>query len=152
MVIDGADDANEEAKYIYVEDKHAIGDLDLLENEAMKGENQSNIMTFTVLFIIISCASGVCCYLNYSFSSTLALYVFFMFVGGFLGDIIIARPIMLMIYALFRFCNAFKNGYRKVDYKTPKDIKLAYNQAIKDMFTNRRKYREEQVKRRNETP
>lgn len=150
--IDGADEANEEAKYIYVEDKYALGDLDLLENEALKGENQSNVMTFTVLFIIIACASGVCCYLNYSFTSLLAQYVFYMFVGGFLGDIIAARPIILMIYALFRFCKAFKRGYRKVEYKKPADIKQAYNQAIKDMFANRRKYREEQIKRRNDLP
>lgn len=66
-----------------------------------------------------------------------------MFVGGFLGDIIAARPIMLMIYALFRYCKAFKRGYRRVDYKKPADIKQAYNKAIKDMFDNRRKYREE---------
>jgi hypothetical protein len=49
-----------------------MGDLDLLENEALKGENKSSVITFSVLFVIIACASGVCCYLNYSFSSTLA--------------------------------------------------------------------------------
>ena len=37
--IDGVDDADGEDKYIFVEDKHAIGDMDLLENEAFKGEN-----------------------------------------------------------------------------------------------------------------
>ena len=37
--IEGADNANTEDKYIFIEDKHAIGDLDLLHNEALKGEN-----------------------------------------------------------------------------------------------------------------
>jgi hypothetical protein len=65
--IEGADDANTEDKYIFVEDKHAMGDMDLLENEALKGENKSNLTTFVVLFVIIAIASAFCCYLNYTF-------------------------------------------------------------------------------------
>lgn len=56
-----------EDKYIFVEDKHAMGDMDLLENEAFKGENKSNVLTFGALFTIIAVASAVCCYLNYTF-------------------------------------------------------------------------------------
>jgi hypothetical protein len=124
----------------------------LLENEALKGENSSNVMTFSVLFIIVACASGVCCYLNYSFPATLAQYVFYMFVGSFVGDVIVSRPIILMIFALIRYCRAYSKGYRKVEYKQPKDIRSAYNKAIKDMFDNRKKYREEQLKKLNEYP
>ena len=72
MNIEGADEANTDDKYIFVEDKHAMGDLDLLENEAFKGENKSNVVTFSVLFVIIAIASAVCCYLNYTFQTTLA--------------------------------------------------------------------------------
>lgn len=68
-----------------------------------------------------------------------------MFIASFFGDIIVSRPIILMIYALFRYCKAFKKGYRKVEYKSPKDVKASVNKAIKDMFATRRKYREEQL-------
>ncbi len=37
--IEGVDDAPDQEKYIYIEDKHALGDLDLLDNEAQKDEN-----------------------------------------------------------------------------------------------------------------
>ena len=50
-----------------------------------------------------------------------------------------------MIYALFRYCKAFKKGYRKVEYKSPKDLREGINKAIKDMFATRKKYREEQL-------
>lgn len=61
------DEADSDEKYIFVEDKHAIGDMDLLYNEAEKLENQSNISTFITLFIILAAAAAVCCYLNYTF-------------------------------------------------------------------------------------
>ena len=71
--IDGLDDdADDQAKYLFIEDKHAIGDLDLLDNEAFKGENHSFITTFIVLFLIIACSSAICCYLNYTFSRALS--------------------------------------------------------------------------------
>lgn len=122
-----------------------MGDLDLLENEALKGENSSNVITFCVLFVIIAVASGVCCYLNYTFQTALAQYVFYMFIASFIGDILVSRPIILMIAALFSYCKAAKKGYKKVEYKTTKDIKDVFNKAISDMFANRRKYREEQI-------
>ena len=37
--IKNIENADENEKYVYIEDKHAIGDLDLLNNEATKGEN-----------------------------------------------------------------------------------------------------------------
>jgi len=70
--IEGVEDADPDTKYIYIEDKDAIGDEDLLNNEANKGDNNSNVTTFMVLFIIIAVAAAVCCYLNYNFSKTLA--------------------------------------------------------------------------------
>ena len=70
--IEGCDEADENEKYIFIEDKHAIGDTELLENEANKGENRSNVTSFIILFVIIAVASAVCCYLNYTFSKTLA--------------------------------------------------------------------------------
>ena len=102
-------------------------------------------MTFFILFVIIAAASGVCCYLNYTFSTALAQYVFYMFIASFFGDIIVSRPLLLMLYALLRFCKAKKRGYTKIEYKSTKDIKEVFNNAIKDMFVNRRKYREEQL-------
>lgn len=145
--IDGVDDANEDDKYIFVEDRHAMGDMDLLENEALKGENKSNVMTFGILFAIIAIASGVCCYLNYTFSSALAQYVFIMFIISFFGDLIISRPIILMLIAAAKFCKAKSNGYKKIVYKSPKEVKDSLNKAIKGMFENRKKYKEEQMKK-----
>lgn len=68
-----------------------------------------------------------------------------MFIASFFGDIIISRPIVLMILALFKYCKAKKKGYTKIEYKTPKDLKDALNKAITDMFAGRKKYREEQL-------
>lgn len=70
--IQGVDEADGEDKYVFVEDKHAIGDVELLENEAVKGENRSNVTTFVVLFIVISVSSAICCYLNYTFAAILS--------------------------------------------------------------------------------
>jgi len=66
--IEGIEEAEEEEKYVFVEDKHAIGDMDLLYNEAEKGENKSNLYTFVVMFMIIALSAMFCCYLNYTFS------------------------------------------------------------------------------------
>ena len=104
-----------------------MGDLDLLENEAFKGENKSNVVTFSVLFVIIAIASAVCCYLNYTFQTTLAQAVFYMFIISFFGDIIVSRPIILLVIALFKYCKAKKQGYTKVPFKTQKDIKNLFN-------------------------
>jgi len=108
------DDADEDEKYIFIEDRHAIGDMDLLNNEALKGENKSNISTFVVLFLVIACASAICCYLNYQFPTLLAQYVFYMFVGAWVGDIIITRVIILAIKSLFKLCRGKLRGYKKI--------------------------------------
>jgi hypothetical protein len=63
--IDGLHEADSEEKYIFIEDKHAIGDTELLDNEALKGENKSNVTTFAILFMAITCGMAICCYLNY---------------------------------------------------------------------------------------
>jgi hypothetical protein len=115
--IEGVDDAHSDEKYIFVEDKHAIGDEELLVNEAFKGENKSNITTFVSLFIIIASASAVCCYLNYSFPKILATYVFYMFVGSFLGDLLVTRVLMLMLLALIKVCRGKAQGYKPIPYK-----------------------------------
>jgi len=70
--IKNIENADENEKYVYIEDKHAIGDLDLLNNEATKGENTQNICTYIFLFGIILVAVCISCYLNYYFPSTLA--------------------------------------------------------------------------------
>lgn len=141
--IEGADDADEDTKYIFIEDKEAIGDEELLNNEASKGENGSNVTTFIVLFVVIAVAAAVCCYLNYTFADILAQYVFYMFVGSFLGDILVSRPIILLLMSLLKFCSAKKKGYSKIEYKSSKEIKDLMGKAIKDMFDQRRKLREQ---------
>jgi hypothetical protein len=121
-----------------------MGDMDLLENEAIKGENKSNITTFGVLFVIIAVASAVCCYLNYTFASTLAQAVFYMFICSFFADIIVFRPLFLILLSLFRFCRGKRQGYTPVAHKTEKEIQGAFNKAIKDMFDHRKKVKEEE--------
>lgn len=138
MPIDGVDDANEDEKYIFIEDRHAIGDMDLLNNEAMKGENKSNITTFVVLFLVIACASAICCYLNYQFPKLLAQYVFYMFIGAWVGDIIVTRVFILAIMALFKMCKGKIGGYKKIQYKSSKEIKNVLNNAIKDMLVKKK--------------
>lgn len=145
--IDGIDDAEEDTKYVFVEDRHAIGDMDLLYNEAEKGENKSNLYTFIVLFMIISLSACFCCYLNYTFAETLSRAVFYMFVGAFVGDILITRPLILMLIAMLKYLEALKKGYRKLQYKDSTEIKDALNTAIKDMFTKRKFTKEEPEKK-----
>ena len=57
-----------------------------------------------------------------------------MFIGGFLGDLLISRPFFLFIMALLKFCKGGIQGYRKVQYKSHKDIKDLMGKAIKEMF------------------
>lgn len=99
-----------------------------------------------VLFLIVAISSMVCCYLNYNFSAVLAEKVFYMFIGGFFGDLIVTRPIFLFIMSLLKYCGGRARGYRKVEYKSSKDIKDMMGKAIKEMFEVRRKNRELQQK------
>jgi hypothetical protein len=88
----------------------------MLNNEASKGENKSNITTFIVLFIVVSLSAMFCAYLNYTFSAELTKRVFMMFAGGFFGDLLVTRPLFLFILALGRYFTACCQGYRKVQY------------------------------------
>lgn len=132
--IDGIDEAEEDTKYVFVEDKHAMGDMDLLYNEAEKGENKSNLYTFIALFMILALSACFCCYLNYTFAETLSRAVFYMFVGAFVGDILVTRPLLLMLAALFKYLDAKKKGYRKLEYRDSKEVREQLNNAIKSMF------------------
>jgi c-di-AMP phosphodiesterase-like protein len=116
--------------------------MDLLENEAFKGENKSNLTTFVVLFVIIAIAAAFCCYLNYTFQTLLAQAVFIMFICSFFGDIIVSRPILILLIALFKYCKFKRRGYEKVQYKSPQELRQVFNKAIKDMFDSRKKMRE----------
>jgi hypothetical protein len=142
--IEGAYTADPDKKYIFIEDTAHIGDIDLLENEASKGENHSMITTFVVLFIVIAGAAIFCCYLNYNFSEDLSRYVFYMFAGGFIGDLLVTRVFFLFLAALFTMCKGAVKGYKKVEYKSSKDIKDVMGKAIKEMFDQRKKMREQQ--------
>jgi len=62
-----------------------------------------------------------------------------MFIGSFIGDILISRPLLLMLFALLKFCDAKRKGYKKVEYKDIKQVKEDLNKAIKDMFAARKK-------------
>jgi hypothetical protein len=121
--INGIDDADFEQKYVFIEDKHNIGDEEMLNNEGTKGENQTNVMTFMVMFLLIACSAAVCCYLNYQFDTLLAKYVFYMFVGAFLGDILVFRMVLVLLATVFTYFKGKKSGYTKVEYRSSKEIK-----------------------------
>jgi len=57
-----------------------------------------------------------------------------MFIGGFLGDILISRPLLLLLLSLIKYSNSKAKGYNKIEYKNSKDIKDLMGKAIKDMF------------------
>lgn len=63
--IEGIDKAGDDDKFAFIEDIHAMGDVELLESEATKWNNKSNVITMIVLFLIVGVAAIVCCYLNY---------------------------------------------------------------------------------------
>ena len=92
--------------------------------------------------MIIAVASAVCCYLNYTFSKTLAEAVFYMFIGSFFGDLLAFRPLILLFMTAIKMCKSKAQGYTKIDYKSSKEVKDLMGKAIKDMFDSRRKMRE----------
>lgn len=100
------EDASSEDKYIFIEDKHAIGDLDLLNNEATKGENHSSTLTFMVMFSIILVSVAICCYLNYNFPPLLSKNVFYMFAGAIVGDILGFRIFFLLMMSIIKYLSA----------------------------------------------
>ena len=112
----GIDKARENEKYIYLYDRHAIGDRDFLQNEALKAENKSNIVTLLIMFIVFSCSAIACCYLNYKFDKTLSRNVFFIFVGALILDMILFRMLAILLMALIRFLIYMCKGYKKLEY------------------------------------
>jgi hypothetical protein len=108
-----------------------------LNNEAGKGENTSNVITFTVMFGIICISTVVCCYLNYTFSATLSKNVFYMFLIAFVGDLILVRVVLLFLYSLLKTLVYCCMGYKRLKPKKV-NVKNELNKAIKDMFSNKK--------------
>ena len=138
--IEGVDDAPDQEKYIYIEDKHAIGDLDLLDNEAQKDENQQTVTFFIILFMIASMAAIVCCYLNYTFSQELSQNVFIVFGAALLCEIILVRNIMILILSLIKYFKACCKGYRYIEFKSSREVKKLLNEAMKHRFRHHAMY------------
>lgn len=138
--IDGLEHADQDQKYIYIEDQHAIGDQDLLLNEAVKGENKSYICTVVVMFLVLAGSAIICCYLNYKFTKILAIKVFYMFAGAFFGDMLICRMLIIFFLAMLRLCVGCFKGYRKIPYKSSKDINNLLKNGIKEMFSPKKTY------------
>lgn len=136
--VEGFEGVPDDQKILFIEDKHHIGDLDLLNNEAGKGENKSNVLTFTVMFAIICISTVVCCYLNYTFSATLSKNVFYMFLIAFVADLLGFRVVLLFLYSLFKFLIYCCIGYKRLKSKKF-NVKNELNKAIKDMYTNKSK-------------
>ena len=93
-----------------------LGKQHLLHNEAFKGENKSNVLTFGIIFVIIAIACITCCYLNYTFPALLSKFIFFMFVGAFFMDMLIFRMLIVLLLAAVKYFIAKKKGYEKVQY------------------------------------
>ncbi len=61
-----------------------------------------------------------------------------MYAGAFFGDLIVTRVLILMIMSLFKLCGGAARGYRKIPYKSQKEIKDLLGSAIKSMFDQRK--------------
>jgi len=120
-------------KYLFIEDKHHIGDLDLLENEATKGENSSNMIAFTIMFVIIGAGSVFCCYLNYYLDSALSKYVFYMFLIAFVGDILLIRILLILLLTLIKLLISCCKGYKRLRLYEVK-LKTDLGKSIKEMM------------------
>ena len=116
-----------------VEDKHAIGDQDLLDNEASKGENNSNITAFVILFVIISAASVVCCYLNYLFPAPLALVVFYIFLGAMACDLLCFRILLVFGISALQYLRSKRRGYGRVEYRSYREVRELTREAVRTM-------------------
>ncbi len=132
--IEGVDDAPGEEKYIYIEDKHALGDLDLLENEAGKDENTQTVAFFVVLFMIASMSAIVCSYLNYTFDPDLATRVFGIFAAALLCELLIVRPLLILALSIWKYCQARRKGYTYIEFKSSKAVQKLLRDAVKNMF------------------
>ena len=132
--IEGVDHAEAEDKYIFIEDKHALGDMALLENEAQKTENSTTMATFIVIFIITAIAAAMCCYFNYTFHSELARAVFVMFIVAFFLEMLAFRNLLIFFMALFKYCKGKKDGYEYIEFKGRKVINDMLRLAVSNMF------------------
>lgn len=132
--IEGIDVAEPEEKYIFIEDKHALGDMALLENEAGKSENATTMTSFIVIFIITAIAAAMCCYFNYTFESELAQAVFFMFLGSFFGEMLLFRTLLILLMSLIKYCKGKCDGYEYIDFKNKKEVNDMLRMAISSMF------------------
>ena len=103
---------------MFIEDKHHIGDLDLLHNESNKGENRSNIITFSVMLAIVCISAVFCCYLNYGFNIELSKKVFYMFLIAFVGDLLLFRPLLILLLTLIKFLISKCKCYKKIPTTT----------------------------------
>lgn len=92
----------------------------MLNNEALKGENKSNIVTFMITFVVIAAAAMVCCYLNYTFSTILSRYIFIMFGAAFLIDILVFRNLLIFMFSAITYLIAKARGYTTIPYKNSK--------------------------------
>ena len=132
--------ADKAQKYLFIEDKHHIGDQDLLDNEATKGENKSNMITFTVMFIIIAAGSVFCCYLNYYLDPVLSENVFFMFLVSFAGDIFGIRIVLLFLLSILKICCNCCQGYKRLKLDQKK-VETNMGNAIKNMLMKNKEKR-----------
>lgn len=87
----------------------------MLDNEATKGENKSNVLTFTIMFAILCVSTVFCCYLNYHFSAILSKKAFYMFLIAFGADTLVLRPILLFLYSLLKTCFSKLKGYKSLN-------------------------------------
>jgi hypothetical protein len=69
------------------------------------------------MFSIILVSSGIACYVNYYFDSTLSRNVFYMFAGAVVADLFIIRPILLLLLSLLRYFISLCQGYRSISVK-----------------------------------
>lgn len=90
--------------------------------------------------MVLAGSAIICCYLNYKFSTSLSIKVFYMFAGAFFADMLIFRMLIIFIMALLKMCMGCCKGYKKIKYQNSKDVKTLLNSAIKDMFSHSKAY------------
>jgi hypothetical protein len=74
-----------------------------------------------------------------------------MFAGAFFADFLVTRVLVLMLIALLKYCKGCAKGYRKLKYKSEKDIKNILGEAIKSMFDHKKVLKEKREQRHNKS-
>ena len=64
-----------------------------------------------------------------------------MFTCAFFGDMLIFRMLIIFFMAMLKLCVGCCKGYKKVPYKSGKDIRGLVNNAVKDMFSHTKHYK-----------